>query len=80
MTPKLADYIAEGKNLSADEREIAALALQQIDDAEQVEVDAAWDEEIDRRVDDILSGKVELVDGEETQRMVRKMLAERRKR
>lgn len=80
MTPKLADYIAEGKNLSADEREIAALALQQIDDAEQVEVDAAWDEEIDRRIDDILSGKVELVDGEETQRIVRKMLAERRKR
>lgn len=80
MTPKLADYIAEGKSLSADEREIAALALQQIDDAEQSEVDAAWDEEIDRRVDDILAGKVELVDGEETQRMVREMLAERRKR
>ncbi|MCI1746886.1 MAG: addiction module protein [Acidipropionibacterium sp.] len=79
MTSKLADYIAEGRNLSADEREIAALALQQISDAEQAEVDAAWDEEIDCRVDDILSGKVELVDGEETQRMIRKMLAERRK-
>ena len=80
MTPKLADYIAEGKSLSADEREIAALALQQIDDAEQAEVDMAWDDEIDSRVDDILSGKVELVDGEETQRMVRKRLAERRTR
>ncbi len=79
MTSKLANYIAEGRNLSADEREIAALALQQISDAEQAEVDAAWDEEIDCRVDDILSGKVELVDGEETQRMIRKMLAERRK-
>ncbi|HMR50698.1 MAG TPA: addiction module protein [Arachnia sp.] len=79
MTPKLADYIAEGKSLSADEREIAALALQRIGDAEQSEVDAAWDEEIDRRVDDILSGKVELVEGEETRRMARAMLAARRK-
>lgn len=79
MTPKLAEYIAEGRNLSADEREIAALALQQISDVEQAEIDAAWDEEIDRRIDDIMTGKVELVDGEETQRMVREMLSERRK-
>lgn len=78
MTPKLADYIAEGRTLSVDEREIAALALQQISDTEQVEVDAAWDEEIDLRVDEILTGKVELVDGEETRRMARAMLAARR--
>ncbi|MGO1876579.1 addiction module protein, partial [Agrococcus casei] len=63
----------------ADEREIAALALQQISDTEQAEVDAAWDEEIDLRVDEILTGKVELVDGEETRRMARAMLAARRK-
>lgn len=80
MTPDLAEYIADGRRLSADEREIAALALQQIGDAEQAEVDAAWDEEIDLRADEILTGKVELVDGEETQRMIRTMLAERRKR
>ncbi|MDJ1371525.1 addiction module protein [Gulosibacter molinativorax] len=79
MTPKLAAYIAEGRTLSADEREIAALALQQISDTEQAEVDAAWDEEIDLRVDEILTGKVELVDGEETRRMARAMLAARRK-
>lgn len=79
MTPKLAEYIAEGRSLSADEREIAALVLQQISDTEQAEIDAAWDEDIDRRIDDIMSGKVELVDGEETQRMIRGMLAERRK-
>ncbi|MGO1412535.1 MAG: addiction module protein [Microbacteriaceae bacterium] len=79
MTPKLADYIAAGRTLSADEREIAALALQQISDTEQAEVDAAWDEEIDLRVDEILTGKVELVDGEETRRMARAMLAARRK-
>ena len=79
MTPKLADYIAEGRTLSPDEREIAALALQQISDTEQAEVDASWDEEIDLRVDEILTGKVELVDGEETRRMARAMLAARRK-
>lgn len=75
---KLADYIAQGRKFSADEREIAALALQQMSDAEQAEVDAAWDEEIDQRIDEILTGKVELVDGEETRRMARAMLAERR--
>lgn len=79
MTPKLADYIAEGRALSADEREIAALALQQLSDTEQAAIDAAWDEEIDLRVDEILTGKVELVDGEETRRMARAKLAARRK-
>lgn len=79
MTPKLAEYIAEGRNLSPDEREIAAFALQQISDAEQAEVDTAWDEEIDRRIDDILTGKVDLVDGEESIRMIRAELAARRK-
>ncbi len=79
MTPKLAEYIAQGKMLSADEREIAAIALQLVDVDEQAEIDVAWDEEIDCRIDDILSGKVELVDGEETRRMAREMLAARRK-
>lgn len=75
---RLADYIAQGRKFSADEREIAALALQQMSDAEQAEVDAAWDEEIDQRIDEILTGKVELVDGEETRRMARARLAARR--
>ena len=79
MTPKLAEFIAQGKMLSADEREIAAIALQLVDVDEQAEIDAAWDEEIDCRIDEILSGKVELVDGEETRRMAREMLAARRK-
>ncbi|MDR2253312.1 MAG: addiction module protein [Bifidobacteriaceae bacterium] len=79
MTPGLADYIAQGKNLSPDEREIAALALWQIDDAEQAEVDAAWNQEIDRRVDEVVSGGVELVDGEESLRQIRAELAARRK-
>lgn len=78
MTSKLEDYIAKGRNLTADEREIAAIALQQVSSAEQSEVDAAWDEEIDHRIDDILSGQVELVDGEETRRMAREVLSSHR--
>lgn len=78
MTPKLADYIEAGKTLDADEREIAALALQHVDEAEQAEIDAAWDEEIDRRIDEIVSGKVQLVSGRETLAMARSMLAARR--
>ncbi|MDJ1371455.1 addiction module protein [Gulosibacter molinativorax] len=79
MPTGLGDSIAEGKNLSADEREIAAIALLQINEAEQPNVDAEWDDEINSRVDDILSGKIELVDCDETLRMIREELAARRK-
>ncbi|GAB2510832.1 addiction module protein [Paramicrobacterium agarici] len=78
MTQRLKDYIEEGRSLDADEREIAALALQQVDQQEQAEVDAAWDETINRRIREILSGEVELVSGEETLAMGRAMLAARR--
>lgn len=79
MTPKLADYIEAGKALDADEREIAALALQQVDASEQAEIDDAWDEVIDRRLDDLVSGKVKPVSGRETLAMGRALLAQRRK-
>ena len=79
MTRKLADYIEAGKALDADEREIAAIALQQVDETDQVEVDAAWDEAIDRRLDELMSGKVEPVSGRETLAMGRALLAQRSK-
>jgi len=50
--------------LDPDEREIAALSLLDVDDAEQPDMDPAWDEEIDRRLGEILSGDVKLLDGE----------------
>ncbi|WP_026820335.1 addiction module protein [Arthrobacter castelli] len=71
MTSKLTDYIEAGKALDADEREIAALALQQVDETEQAEVDAAWDKEIGRRFDELTSGKVVPVSGRETIAMAR---------
>lgn len=79
MTPKLADYIEAGKALDADEREVAALALQQVDEAEQVEIDAAWDEAIERRLDELVSGKVKPVSGRETIAIARSRSAARRK-
>ncbi len=78
MTPELAAYIAAGKELDADEREIAALALQQVDESEQAEIDAAWDETIQRRLDELLSGKVTTVSGRETIAIARARSAARR--
>lgn len=54
-------------------------ALQQMNEAEQAGIDEAWGREIDSRLNDITSGTVELVDGEETRREVRAMLAARRR-
>lgn len=71
MTPELADYIKAGEALDADEREIAALALQRVDESEQADVDAAWEQVIDRRLDELSSGKVQPVGGRETIAMAR---------
>lgn len=51
VTLKLTAVIETGKILDTDEREIAVLALQQVDESEQAEVDATWDETIERRLD-----------------------------
>lgn len=78
MTSRLEDYIAEGRTLDADEREIAALSLQQVDGARQAEVDAAWEETVNRRLDELMSGKVEPVSGRATRAKARELLAQRR--
>ncbi|MBK0421094.1 addiction module protein [Leucobacter sp. CSA2] len=75
MTPKLTEYIAEGRSLSVDERELAAVALLQISDDEQAQIDAAWRSELRRRIDDIESGKIELLDADEVHAQIRAKLA-----
>lgn len=79
MTPNLADYIAAGKALAADERLEAAhqllLSVDQDTDVSKAEVDAAWDKAIDRRVSDIVQGNAGLVDGHEAHRRVRAEIA-----
>jgi hypothetical protein len=83
MTPKLADYIKAGMALDADERLEAAhqllLSVDQDAGADKADIDAAWDEVIDRRVDEILSGKAKLVDGREAHARVRAEIAALRK-
>lgn len=79
MTPKLSDYIEAGRSLDVDEREIAALALQQLDQTEQAEIDAAWDEAIDRRLDELTSGEVKPVSGRETIAIARARSTARRR-
>lgn len=46
---------------------------------EQSEVDAAWRAEFRRRIDDIESGKIELLDADESHAHLRAELAARRK-
>ncbi|WP_192497010.1 addiction module protein [Gulosibacter chungangensis] len=69
----------EGRSLSAEERELAAVPLQQISDDEQAEVDTAWRSELRRRIDDIESGKVDLLDADEVHAQIRAELAAKRK-
>lgn len=83
MTPKLADYIEAGKTLDADERLEAAhqllLSVDRDAGADQVDIDEAWDEAIDRRVRGIVSGEATLIDGREAHARVRAEIAALRK-
>jgi len=78
MASRLEDYIAEGRTLDADEREIAALSLQQVDQERRAEVDATWEATVHRRLDELISGQVESVSGRATRAKARELLAQRR--
>ena len=83
MTPKLVDYIEAGYLLTPGERLEAArmlrLSVDQDADSDPTEVDAAWRDEIGSRVNDIVEGKVELLDADETYRMLSAELASKRR-
>ncbi len=83
MTPKLADYIEAGKALDADERLEAAhqllLSVDRDAGADQVDIDEAWDEAVDRRVKEIVSGGARLIDGRAAHTKVRAEVAALRK-
>ena len=49
------------------------------EDLSQAEVEAAWRDELSRRIDDIRSGAVELLDFDESHRQIRAELIARRK-
>lgn len=81
MTPRLAEYVEAGYTLTPEERlEAARLLRLSVDrdaEAEQSDVDAAWLVEIGSRLDEVREGRVELVDADETYRLISAELAAR---
>jgi putative addiction module component (TIGR02574 family) len=67
MSPKVAEILEKAMQLSSHERGLLIDRLAEtLDDGPAEEgVEEAWGEEIKRRVDEIRSGKVKLVPGEE---------------
>ena len=80
MASDLEALIAAGRELSREDRyELAHQMLASVDEPvhDQEAIDASWNAEFRRRIDEIESGAVELVDGEETMRMARELIAQR---
>ncbi|MCL2850252.1 MAG: addiction module protein [Micrococcales bacterium] len=79
MTPQLAEYLKAGYTLAPEERLEAArllrLSVDRDDTVSPLEVEAAWRDEIAARVDAIAAGQVELVDADETYRLLSAELA-----
>ena len=83
MTARLADYIEAGYALTPDERLEAArmlrLSVEQDTDSDRAEIDAAWDEVLDRRVAEVVNGTATVVDGADSLEQIRTELAAHRK-
>ena len=79
IAPGLAQYIEAGKSLDADERLEAAhqllLSVDRDTETDQSVIDAAWDEVVDRRVEQIVNGAAPLVDGPVAHARVRAEIA-----
>jgi len=84
MTLKADEAYAAGLALDADERAVVAHRLLSSlhDDAgghdDQAAVDAAWRDEIDRRLAGVMDGAVTLLDGPASHETIRTALAARR--
>jgi putative addiction module component (TIGR02574 family) len=70
MTPQVSELLEKALNLSTHERGlfIDRLVESLDDEAAEEGVEAAWDAEIKRRVDDIRSGRVTTIPGEQVLR------------
>ncbi|MFY9951434.1 MAG: addiction module protein [Candidatus Sulfotelmatobacter sp.] len=70
MTPQVSELLEKALSLSTQERGLLIDRLvESLDDEPSEEgVEAAWDDEIKRRVDDIRSGRVKMIPGEEVLR------------
>jgi len=70
LTPQASDLLEKALALSTQERGVLIDRLiESLDEGPpQAGVEAAWAEEIERRVDDVRSGKVEMIRGEQVLR------------
>jgi putative addiction module component (TIGR02574 family) len=70
MTPQVSEVLEKALTLSTQERGLLIDRLvESLDEGPAEEgVEEAWEEEIKRRIDDIRSGKVKTIPGEEVRR------------
>lgn len=69
MTREAADLLRKALALPVSERaDLAGSLIESLDEANDPSVEEAWDEEVQRRMADIDSGKVKPVSLEETRR------------
>ncbi len=66
MTPQVSELLEKALTLSTEERRLLVSRLGEAleDEIADEGVEAAWDEEIKRRVDDIRSGRVPTIPGQ----------------
>lgn len=83
MAPETAEVerallaLAPDERAAVIERGLLSLADADADDADLAGVEAAWSSEIDRRLEDYVSGRVPPVDADEHVAQIRAKLAER---
>lgn len=72
MTSNSKSVLDAALSLPPDDRaELAEQLMLSLDEKYQAELEAAWNAEIQRRLDDIDQGKVQLIPGDEAMRMLR---------
>lgn len=70
--PNIEEIEAAAAKLSPGQREVLIDRIREMNvEAVDPDVEAAWDAEIKRRIDEIRSGKVECLDGEEVMERIR---------
>ena len=78
MTQETHDLLQKALALPESERaELAGNLLSSLDTTLDPDVDAAWQQEVARRLDEVQSGKVETIPWEEVQQKGRKLLHEK---
>jgi len=66
LSSSFAQILRAAMELPPDSRAmLAGHLLESLDQPEQMEIDAAWSEEIERRIRDVDEGRVKLIPGEE---------------